>query len=233
MANKQVVAVIFGGRSVEHDVSVLTGLQFLEALNPLKYSGLAIYVDPLGNWWTGNPLVDRGNYPISKDTFSQMKRLELDLASATNGQPKFLYREKTFLGEKTQELPFDIAVPAIHGSNGEDGTLQGLLDFANIPYTGCRVAAAAITMDKVATKAWARSKGLPVLPEAQIKRPPTGQFLEDDALNAMMSKALGERSYPYCVKPVNLGSSVGVSKAKDDDGLMAALLLWWFHIAVA
>jgi len=224
MTDKKVVAVIFGGRSVEHDVSVLTGLQFLEALNPTKYDGVAVYVDPLGQWWSGDALADRKNYPITLDTFKAMRQITLDLAAPASGRPSFTWREKTMFGEKTNSLPFDIAVPAIHGSNGEDGTLQGLLDFAGIPYTGCRVAGAAITMDKVATKNWARNSGLSVLGEAHIKRPPRGSFLSDEALQNALKDGLANTAFPYCVKPCNLGSSVGVSKALDNDGLMAALL---------
>lgn len=224
MTDKKIVAVIFGGRSVEHDVSVLTGLQFLEALNPLKYEGLAIYVDPLGNWWSGEPLTNRANYPISADTFSKMKRLELDLSAATSGHPQFTYVAKGVLKDTQHSLPFDIAVPAIHGTNGEDGTLQGLLDFAGIPYTGCRVAGAAISMDKYATKNWARSANLTVLPEAYVKKPPTGSFLTDEMLTNLMAQSLKDTTYPYCVKPCNLGSSVGVAKADSFDDVMAALL---------
>ena len=224
MTDKKIVAVIFGGRSVEHDVSVLTGLQFLEALNPTKYEGLAVYIDPLGQWWCGDALVDRANYPISPATFKAMRQITLDLAPRASGRPRFTWSEKGMLGEKTHSLPFDIAVPAIHGSNGEDGTLQGLLDFSGIPYTGCRVAGAAVTMDKVATKNWARNAGLPVLAEALIKRPARGAYLDDKSLASALKAGLADSGFPYCVKPCNLGSSVGVSKAADSDGLMASLL---------
>ncbi|MCK5268759.1 MAG: D-alanine--D-alanine ligase, partial [Spirochaetes bacterium] len=132
MTDKKIVAVIFGGRSVEHDVSVLTGLQFLEALNPTLYEGLPIYVDPLGAWWTGEALTRRSHYPVTDDKQKALIPVQLDLATPANGSPRLVTQEKGMLGSKQGFIDFDIMVPAIHGSNGEDGTLQGMLDFAAI-----------------------------------------------------------------------------------------------------
>lgn len=224
MTDKKIVAVIFGGRSVEHDVSVLTGLQFLEALNPTLYIGLPIYVDSLGAWWTGEALTRRSQYPITDEKHQTLTPVQLDLATNASGRARLITREKGFLGDKVSFISFDIMVPAIHGSNGEDGTLQGLLEFAAIAYTGCRVMGAALTMDKVAAKSWARHHDLPVLPELKLMRPKTGKYIDEEGLKTDLKAALGGFSYPYCVKPCNLGSSVGVSKADDFDGLMAALI---------
>lgn len=224
MTDKKIVAVIFGGRSVEHDVSVLTGLQFLEALNPTLYTGLPIYVDPLGGWWTGAALTRRSHYPITDDQYKALTAVQLDLATTASGRPRLIAREKGFFGDKALTVSFDIMVPAIHGSNGEDGTLQGLLEFASIAYTGCRLMGSALTMDKVAAKSWARQHSLAVLPELKLARPKSGQYLDEDGLKSEIKAALAGFTYPYCVKPCNLGSSVGVSKADDFDGLMAALI---------
>ncbi|MBO6504639.1 MAG: hypothetical protein JJ850_04555 [Kordiimonadaceae bacterium] len=222
MTDKKVIAVIFGGRSVEHDVSILTGLQFIEALDPTLYEGLPVYVDPLGQWWTGDALRKRSNYPVSHET--QLTQLTLDLAATAVDQPRFITQKKGLLGEKTEYVPFDLMVPAIHGSNGEDGTLQGLLEFAGIPFAGCRSLGAAATMNKQFAKSVARQRGLNVLPELTVSKPEKGAFLDPETLSDQLREALGKNTFPVIAKPSNLGSSVGVSKADDIDGLVAALM---------
>ncbi len=224
MTEKQVIAVIFGGRSVEHDVSVLSGLQFLEALDRTLYEGIPIYVDPLGQWWTGAALTKRSRYPLSKAPTKDLTQVMLDLATPATGRPQLIALSKGLTGFKRTSLPFDLIVPAIHGSNGEDGALQGLLDFAGIPYAGCRTLGAAATMNKVFTKSVARSLNIHVLPELTVHRPAKGAFLEPDILQKELAEAFGTVSFPYIVKPCNLGSSVGVGKADDLDGLVAALM---------
>ncbi len=224
MTQKKVIAVIFGGRSVEHDVSVLSGLQFLEALDPGKYQGLPVYVDPLGQWWTGDALTKRAHYPIKGDAQKDLQQIMLDLATPAAGRPQLLAFNKGLMGEKRTAIPFDLMVPAIHGSNGEDGTLQGMLDFAGIPYAGCRSLGSSATMDKLFAKAIARANGLNVLPELALARPEKGAFIDPDVLKGQLENTFGEIAFPYIVKPCNLGSSVGVGKADDMDGLVAALM---------
>ncbi len=224
MAGKKTIAVVFGGRSVEHDVSILTGLQFLEALDPGKYDGIPVYVDPLGQWWTGTALTKRSHYPLKGDAHKDLQQIHLDLATAAAGRPQFTAFQKSLMGEKRIQIPFDLIVPAIHGSNGEDGTLQGLLDFAGIPYAGCRTLGAAGTMDKVFAKKVARAEELKVLPELIVNRPEKGTFLDPEKIKQELIAALGSETYPLIVKPCNLGSSVGVGKADDIDGLIAALM---------
>lgn len=220
-ANRKSIAVIFGGRSVEHDVSILTGLQFIEALDPTKYQGIPVYVDPLGGWWTGTALLSRSYYPKPPEDKS-LTSISLDLTSA--GGPALIARKKALMGEKTERIPFDLMVPAIHGSNGEDGTLQGLLEFAGIPYAGCRPLGAAATMNKPFTKSVVRGAGLKVLPELVLERPEKGSFLDPDAISVSLQETIGADCFPVIVKPCNLGSSVGVSRADDLDGLIAALM---------
>ncbi|UTW55515.1 hypothetical protein [Kordiimonas sp. SCSIO 12610] len=224
MAEKKVIAVIFGGRSVEHDVSVLTGLQFLEALDPGKYTGLPVYVDPLGQWWTGDALKKRSYYPVNDSKQKTLSEVKLELATNANGRPSLTTFKKGLMGEKREAIPFDLMVPAIHGSNGEDGTLQGLLEFANIPYAGCRTLGAAATMNKEFTKKQARQNNINVLDEMIMARPKTGTFLDPEAIENELTSVFGAIRYPYIVKPCNLGSSVGVGKADDIDSLIGALM---------
>jgi len=223
MSGKKVIAVVFGGRSVEHDVSILTGLQFIEALDPTKYDGLPVYVDALGQWWTGDLLRNRAKYPVTPSE-AGLQQIHLDLAAPASDRPRFTTRQKGMLGEKTAVIEFDLIVPAIHGSNGEDGTLQGLLEFAGIPFAGCRTLGAAATMNKEFAKATARQHSLNVLTELTVTKPDKGTFLDPDTLGKSLNAAVGETPFPLIVKPSNLGSSVGVSKADDMDGLVAALM---------
>lgn len=220
-ANQKSIAVIFGGRSVEHDVSILTGLQFIEALDPTKYTGIPVYVDPTGGWWTGDALLSRSYYPKPPKDKS-LTSVTLDLASVDG--PALMARKKSLMGEKTDRIPFDLMVPAIHGSNGEDGTLQGLLEFAGVPYAGCRPLGAAATMNKPFTKSVVRHAGLKVLPELVLERPEKGTFLDPEKISVSLQETIGGDCFPVIVKPCNLGSSVGVSRADDMDGLIASLM---------
>ena len=222
--SKKKIAVIFGGRSVEHDVSILTGLQAIEATDNSLFETMPVYIDPEGCWWTGDLLLSRKSYPITKTKQKDLTPLILDLTSAETGQPGFLTLDKGMMGVKPRTIPFDIVVPAIHGSNGEDGSLQGLLAFANIPHTGCRTLGAALTMDKLAAKRLARDTGVNVLPEVAFERPAEGRFLTVEEIEKQIINAFGHLDFPLIAKPVSLGSSIGVTRVEDLDSLLAALL---------
>lgn len=218
---RKIIATVFGGRSVEHDVSVLTGLQFLEALDPARWQGLPVYVDAQGQWWTGEALRRRSLYPLDAAAKAALQPVTLPVGVPVGGRPVLLAPKKTMFGTRVEEMPFDLLVPAIHGSHGEDGSLQGLLAFAGIPYAGCRPLGAAATMDKHFTKEVLRALGLPVLPHLLVPRPVQGSFPDRARLLADLA-AVAE--FPVIVKPRRLGSSVGVAIARDTDALMAALL---------
>lgn len=220
MADKKTkVAVIFGGESVEHDVSVLTGLQFLDALDARKYDGIPVYVAADGSWWTGSALRSRASYPVDADA-AGLVPVSLPIGRSTHLGTALITEKKGMLGSKKEEIPFDVMIPAIHGSHGEDGTLQGMLEFANIPYGGSNALASAATMDKDFTKNVLAKLGVPVLPHALIHRPKSGGFLDAETL----TRELGVVNLPVIVKPQMLGSSVGVSRAETMEDLQAALL---------
>ncbi|GAK34462.1 D-alanine--D-alanine ligase [Iodidimonas nitroreducens] len=224
-SNRKIIAVIFGGRSVEHDVSVLTGLQCLDALDQSRYQGLPVYVDPEGQWWTGDLLLKRSLYPHSEATRKQLSAITLPLGTATHGWPHLLTMKKGLFGEKVDSIPFDLMLPAIHGSNGEDGSLQGLLAFAGIPFAGSRALGSAATMDKHITKQMLGLRNLPLLPHVLVDRPPEGQFLDRADLLPRLEAILGDQPFPVIAKPRRLGSSVGVQIARTIDDLEAALSL--------
>lgn len=221
--DKATIAVLFGGRSVEHDVSVLTGIQFLEALDQTRFTGLAVYVDPNGQWWTGSSLLKRSFYPLTADKAATLQAVTMPTGLGIGKRPCLMTSRKTLMGQKVDEIPFDLLVPAIHGSNGEDGTLQGLLSFSSIPHAGSRTLGSALSMDKHATKEMLSGKNIPLLPHLLVDRPETGGFVGRKELLPALEKKFGADIFPAIVKPRNLGSSVGVSAVQDPDTLEAAI----------
>lgn len=218
------IAVVFGGESVEHDVSILTAIQFMNAMDNERYGIVPIYVGPDGRWWTGEALRSKKFYPLTPAEEKDLTRITLPGKSIRGKQPYFL-AEKRGVFSKAETISFDLVVPAIHGSNGEDGTLQGLLDFVGIPYSGCNVLASAATMDKDFTKRLVKAIKVPTLPHLLLQKPPGNKALDQKAIKKALQATLGKNPFPVIVKPCNLGSSIGVTPAQDMDDLLAGLLL--------
>lgn len=222
---KNTIAVVFGGESVEHDVSILTGLQFIEALDPDRYIALPIYVAADGSWWTGDALLKRSNYPFEKDGRQNLTSVSLSIGRNNTFGPAFFAEKKSILGSpKTKIIPFDLLVPAIHGSGGEDGVLQGLLESAGVPYVGCGVLASAATINKDFTKNTIAAFGIPVLPHIMVHRPVMGEHTNKETVQDRLGTEMQGHNYPFFVKPRQLGSSVGVEKVDNIDELLAALI---------
>ncbi len=222
MNSKKTVAVMFGGQSAEHDVSVLTGIQICEAIDRTKYDVLPVYLEQTGCWYAGDALLNRRNYPLMDQTKKQLNRIQLNIGQEAEktdtGRSAFsVIGEKGLLGRKTKTLEFDIAIPSVHGTQGEDGALQGLYEMAGIPYIGCRVLGAACFMDKWFSKAIFKSLEIPVLEADLIERPDAEDFYNVKDL------IKGRNSYPVIAKPRNLGSSVGVTRADTAEELAGAL----------
>lgn len=216
--SRKTVAVFFGGRSPEHDVSIVTGLQVLHALDSARYDAFPVYVAPDGRWLTGEALRDRANYLPDENTLKALREVTLDLTPS--GRGVLLPRKRSlFCGGRP--LSFDVALPAFHGLYGEDGPFQGIFEAANVPYAGARVMASALFMDKTATKHMMRSLGIPALPWAVLHRPKQGLMMEKAALQAALDAA--GVGFPCILKPCNLGSSIGVGKANDIEEAMAIL----------
>lgn len=213
---KKRIAVFFGGISPEHDVSVITGLQALNALDSTKYEAFAVYIDIEGNWWIGEPLKNRNNYLPTATIKKHLTPVTLGLAPSTCGT---LYPTKNKLFAKQKPINFDVALLAFHGNIGEDGAIQGLFETANIPYTGMRAAACNILMDKALTKQMLAHSDIPQLPYTIIDKPTEGLLLNDKELTNICKNI----TFPCCVKPVHLGSSIGVAKATTTEELNAVL----------
>ncbi|MBL4804451.1 MAG: D-alanine--D-alanine ligase [Alphaproteobacteria bacterium] len=216
MSNKKTVAVFFGGRSPEHDVSVVSGLQILNAIDRSSYEAFPVYITTEGEWLVGDILKDRGSYLLSEEAKKSTDRVTLDLKPGPCGRLVPL-KKGLFGGGKVIE--FDVAVPSFHGSFGEDGNIQGLFEFAGVPYAGMRTMASSVLMDKGATKKVLQGAGIPVLPYTMIYRPDQG-FMIDENILAEEVKEIG---FPLIAKPSHLGSSIGVAKCDDVQELRAAL----------
>jgi D-alanine-D-alanine ligase len=215
------VGVVFGSRSVEHEVSVITGQQVIAALDKTKYDVIPIYITKSGAWYTGEKLMDVANFKDEKAVLVGCDPVTLSPDPAVGGLT-IRREEKGGLfkrGSTSEVLPLDVLFPTVHGTYGEDGTLQGLFELAGIPYVGSGVLGAAAGMDKIIMKSVFRDYGLPVVNYYATTRR-AWENTPDEVIKAI--EALG---YPVFVKPANLGSSVGISQARDREELKKALEL--------
>ncbi len=214
--NKKTVAVFFGGRSPEHDVSVVTGLQVLHAIDTEEYSAFPVYITPEGQWLVGDVLRERKNYLLTEDLKKQTTSVGLDVRPHERAR---LLPKKSGFFNKDRAIEFDIALPSFHGLYGEDGNIQGLFEFAGIPYVGMRTLASSVLMDKGATKKILAGTKIPMLPYAIIKRPDQGLLVSEEVLKSAMKNL----KFPCIVKPSHLGSSIGVAKFESIEDLRSAL----------
>ena len=208
------VAVIFGGHSVEHEVSIISGLQALAALDAGKYEAFPLYISKDNRFYVGENLRQIASFRDMKTCLAQATRVLP--VPGEQGVELVRYPMKKFGNNVVGG--FEVAIPVVHGTNVEDGTLMGYLEMLGVPYASCDVTSSALGMDKYAMKAALRQAGVPVL-EAKLY---TGKeyAVDSDRVVAEIEAAIG---YPVIVKPVNLGSSVGISKAKDRASLIDAL----------
>jgi D-alanine-D-alanine ligase len=209
---KKTIGVVFGGRSVEHDVSIITAhnpiIDSLLASN--KYEVVPIYISKSGSWYSTGEMNDINYFRSGlEEKLSKLKPLSLDINAGLT-----LIESGTFGSKKTK---IDIVFPAMHGTNGEDGSLMGLLRMANVPFVGCDLSASAVAMDKVLTKEVAENAGIKVVPYIWF----TKHDFETDR-NKVLEK-IKHLKYPLFIKPVHLGSSIGISKVKSESELQNAL----------
>jgi D-alanine-D-alanine ligase len=213
---KQVIAVFFGGRSPEHDVSIVTGLQAADALDPELYEVIPVYITARGEMLTGDALLSRDTYIPAASARANLSEVHLDLTPGDRGR---LMTTGGSLFQRAKTIEFDTALLAFHGLYGEDGRLQGALEMADIAYTGMRAFASTITMDKVATKRLLGETGIAMLPFREITRPAQGLLLSDEELKAQ----IGDLAFPCIIKPSHLGSSIGVARISNREELAAVL----------
>ena len=211
---KTKVAVLFGGRSVEHEVSIISGIQAFCALDREKYDPIPLYIGKDNAFYTGPHMGDIESYKDLPACIAKATRVLL--VPSSGGVDLVRFPMKKF-GSNLVDT-FQVALPVVHGTNVEDGTLMGYLEMLNVPYAACDVTSSALGMDKYQMKAALRQAGLPVLDALQVGG---REYAENgEAVLRQIEEKIG---YPLIVKPVNLGSSVGISKAKDRAALEAAL----------
>lgn len=218
MTEKKTIAVFFGGRSPEHDVSVVTGLQVLQAIDQTKYNAFPVYITTDGKWMIGDALRERKNYLPDRTMLASLTEVTLDVSASGSPKGRLISKKKSFFGG-AKETEFHAAIPAFHGLIGEDGNLQGLFETAKVPYTGMRTMASSITMDKGLAKRLMQSLDIPTLPFAILKRPESGYQMPVSDID----EALKDLKYPVCLKPCHLGSSIGVAKCKTAEEVNACL----------
>lgn len=205
------VGVIFGGPTVEHEVSIISAVQAMGFMNPEKYDIIPIYIGKDRIWYTGKMLMDIDVY---KD-LNMVKRYAKQVVLCKNKGAYVLASTQGIFQKVVAEL--DIAFPIVHGNNAEDGTLQGLLEMIGIPYVGSGVLGSALGQDKVVMKQIMKQAGLPIVDYTWFF---DSEYLEDTDAVLKKIKKLG---YPVIVKPATLGSSVGITLVKDHDHILEAI----------
>lgn len=213
------VGVIFGGRSGEHEVSVRSARAVIEAIDRKKYEVTPICITKEGRWLS--PAAAAALLPESAARRLPAQTGQQQKALTIVGDPSRAGLVALDAGgNQAGALPLDVVFPVLHGTYGEDGTIQGLLEMADVPYVGCGVLASACGMDKVAMKVLFRQAGLPLCNYEWFLR--SKWEAEPEAIVRRVVKQLG---FPCFVKPANLGSSVGISKAVDRGSLKSAIEL--------
>jgi D-alanine-D-alanine ligase len=212
----ETIAVIFGGRSTEHDVSIITGVASI--IKPLeltkKYKVEAIYIAKDGSWYCDPKLKQIENF-TKRDINELLKKLKPISVEFDDG----LKIVKTSgLRSRLHKINIDIAFPAMHGTYGEDGSLMGLLDMANIPYVGCGVAASAVAMDKLLAKQLAKANDIAITKFVSSTNEEIGNNQD-----AVVKRVKSELKFPVFIKPTHLGSSIGITRASSDQELRNGL----------
>ena len=213
------IAVFFGSRSCEHDVSIVSALQCIEATKAAGFEVTPVYISRDGLWYTGAPLENIETFREFNPMTKGITRVTLDVtANAGDLWAWPPQRAGLFAKVPAPLCHIDCAIPVFHGWHGEDGTIQGLLEMANIPYASSGVLGSAIGMDKIAMKQILRGAGFPVLDFVWFTR----EQLKNDR-KAVIERVEKEIKYPAFIKPAALGSSIGVSRAKNREELERAL----------
>ncbi len=201
------LAIVFGGRSAEHEVSVISARNIFEAIDKKKYDITLIGIDRLGQW----------RFVDGEDLLSEADILDKQKKAGKNNFLAYPYTKEGnfFIKTGTGEKKIDVVFPVLHGTYGEDGSIQGLLKMFNVPFVGPSVLGSAIGMDKDISKRILRDAGIPIAKFVAFDRSEMGEISF-----AKTKKMLG---LPVFVKPANLGSSVGINKVKDEIGFVRAV----------
>jgi D-alanine-D-alanine ligase len=213
------VGVLFGGRSTEHEVSILSAQSIISAMDPQRFEAVPLYIDKDGRWLIGESLKQLVSHPPSRSyVYLPPDPTQRSLVPAVDGRESPSTRAREGRGGGLP--PLDVVFPVFHGLNGEDGTIQGVLELANVPYVGAGVLGSALGLDKIYMKRAFAAVGLPIVDYAPITR---RQYERNpDAFVTLVEERIG---YPCFTKFANSGSSVGTSKAHNRAELVEGLRL--------
>ncbi len=215
ITRKQTVGVIFGSRSVEHDVSIVTAQQVMQAMSPSKYDIVPIYITRGGKWLTGPSLTDLKTFQA--ENVEELMGIKETIISPSTQHHGMITPPVAGLLSRNSLQRLDVVFPVIHGTHGEDGTLQGLLEMADLPCVGCGVLASAVANDKSTTKAVLREHGIPVVDSVAFRR---SDWLSN---RDEVIEHIEELGYPLFVKPATLGSSIGIARPVDRQSAVASI----------
>lgn len=207
------LAVLFGGKSVEHEISIISALQACEYINREKYEVIPLYMTKEGAFYTGEHI---GHIERYKDIPLLLRESTRVLLLSEEGKVNMVRYPMKKLGNNVLGS-IDVVFPIVHGTNVEDGTLQGYLQTLGLPYVGCDVLSSAVGMNKYVMKAVFKDNDIPVLPCACYN------LADFEDVEKLLDRIEGRFPYPVIVKPINLGSSVGISKADHREDLEEAL----------
>lgn len=201
------VGVFFGGRSTEHEISVISASQAMHAINRDKYDVTPIYITKQGKWYTGEALFDVANY---RNIPELLKKCEEVYMRPVYGDYNLYRTARKMFGGDNVAATLDVVIPVLHGSNGEDGIFEGVLETIGMPYAGCNTLSSANGMDKITMKMIMQACDIPVVDYVWFTD--KEWYARRDAIIEKIESKLG---YPVIVKPANLGSSVGISRVAD------------------
>ena len=210
------VGILFGGRSVEHEVSVITAMQIIENIDKTKFNPIPIYVNKNGEWLVSESFLKFESFKNEK--YENVKKIIL--SPNYKDQNLYIHPNDIKLFTKKDLDSIDVFFPAFHGTNGEDGTIQGLLELIGLPYVGAGVLSSAVGMDKIIMKDIFKANDIPVVDYTYYYRS-SWRTNKEAVLKDIESKI----TYPLFVKPANLGSSIGISKVKSNADLESAIEL--------
>ena len=215
---KKRIGLFFGSKSVEHEISIITAMQVLNAIDKEKYEVVPIYIDKSGEFFTGDYLKEINNFKnLSLIPKNSQRIINLKLKAKN----KMIFETESLFNKK---IEIDIAFSTIHGTYGEDGKIQGIFEMLNIPYVGADVTSSALGMDKVLMKETFKANDLPIVNHLWIKRD-EWENKKDEIIKSIEEKI----KYPLFVKPANLGSSIGITKAYDRENLINGVEIAKFY----
>jgi len=207
------VAILFGGKSVEHEVSIISGLQAYNNIDKDKYDVFPVYISKKNEMYVGDLISNIDNF---KDIDKVIRESKKVILINDDGECKFI-TEHNSLFKKREEWPVDLVIPVVHGTNEEDGALQGYLKTVGATFAGSDVTASAVGMDKYIQKVLLRENDIPVLSAMKFNM---GDYENIDKMIEKIEESIG---YPIIVKPIDLGSSVGISVAKERSELVDSI----------